>query len=82
MIRITKRYDVSAMEARMSRKEVLAKLRHEHTNYDDLMHYLTSDVAEQLIMETAKVMFTMVGTDSAYKALIAEWASKKLKTLR
>ena len=57
---------------------IAADIRHNHTNYDDYTWMLSTDQAEELILEVYTVVTTI---NKATKPAMVAWAQKKIKSL-
>ena len=85
MIRQIKKVEINNVIANVKKQygkvnvvAVAAVIRHDYTNYDEVAKYLSTDKAEQLIIETYK---TVVSINSATAPAMKAWAQAKMRTI-
>ena len=69
---------ISKEFGKVSMNAVAAEIRHNHTNYDEFSMFLSTDKAEEIILETYR---TVVNINSATKDAMIQWAKKKIESL-
>ena len=57
---------------------IAADIRHNHTNYDEIAKFLSTDKAEYVIIETYKIV---VSINNATAHAMKVWAQDKMKGL-